>query len=398
MKPEKMTDEALKNLEDIPLTATVSGMTVFHLLAHIAALTAELAGARRVFDAEVSTLTAERDALQKKWDGAETELNAIQREANAAGAERDALRERVHDLGIQLQAEKAHCDAIRLDEQCARAELQRDVIEPLRRENADLEQRNADACAMLNELRERVQALEAEIERLKRNTREAQQYASEAVEERIAAESHLAAIRQRAGDVDTLAKVGETCAIMGSLDTGWDEAVHADVVERGDVQMLRDVSHGVARYVLGEDEAGRRQAATTARHPEGTVCMSPTCAQCATRHDPTTAEAFATVRAVLSGWSRVVGANSIVLDNYLSTLSLLERRMGASDKALRAILAWDDDGRQSGMTAIVTLARQALTNAPPVFTLEDVRAAMDDWCNREQLDEVSKRLVTLRKG
>lgn len=90
--------------------------------------------------------------------------------------------------------------------------------------------------------------------------------------------------------------------------------------------------------------------------------------------EPTTAEAFATVRQALEsvGYGRGQGC--------FSALTLLERRMGAMARAARAVLAEFDDARLSDLfgpeAAAIRGLRAALTDALPVFMLEEVEEAM----------------------
>lgn len=170
----------------------------------------------------------------------------------------------------------------------------------------------------------------AEIERLKRNTREAQQYASEAVEERNAAESALAAIRQRAGDADAV----------------WSAFVRGRVPSLSDM----DGALSVIRYVVGEDGAGPGRSHEWDGSPVEAA-------------EPTTAEAFATVRAELLHQQYPENGPT------MAALSLLERRMGAMERAARLVLG-------CGGVAGFDKLRSALTGGPPVFTLEEVERAL----------------------
>lgn len=96
--------------------------------------------------------------------------------------------------------------------------------------------------------------------------------------------------------------------------------------------------------------------------------------------EPATAEAFATLAKVLALAADRETAPSPrdALNNAKPLLSLLERRMGAMAHALRHIQRW----LNHETTALVpaSLKRDvtaALTDAPPVFTLEEAKALAD---------------------
>lgn len=93
-----------------------------------------------------------------------------------------------------------------------------------------------------------------------------------------------------------------------------------------------------------------------------------------TKKESTTAEAFATVLEAMRGDA---GINE--REAGRSALSLLERRMGAMSRALALVLEHGRVTREAlrGMPArFLVDVRAALTDAPPVFTLEEVREAM----------------------
>lgn len=82
---------------------------------------------------------------------------------------------------------------------------------------------------------------------------------------------------------------------------------------------------------------------------------------------PTTAVAFAKLRAEHAAWTDDA-------KRVLPLLSLLERRMAAQDAALRRYLAQYDE--KGGPTPDIDILRAALADAPPVFTLEEVRSVV----------------------
>jgi hypothetical protein len=262
-------------------------------------------------------------------------------------------------------------------------------------------------------LRERVCALEAEAT-IRRTQYEVAAARSEQVErerDRVrtnverwharaqAAEARLAAIRQRAGDTQRLINILEEKIGLGG--NAW--------------------LHAVVRYVLGEDESApsapqtgdmsehdkvlRSEAVAEGRlaregnskpgaspeagepcsncatgpavdplHPTGRCACGGdgTCAWCAdvarretlpadrASAEPSTAEAFATVREAVGGWPETFREVTWIL-------SLLERRMGALVRVAEGVLSIE----RCQPDWLKAEARSALTDTPPVFTLEE---------------------------
>lgn len=86
--------------------------------------------------------------------------------------------------------------------------------------------------------------------------------------------------------------------------------------------------------------------------------------------EPTTAEAFATVREALSlAFSCASGTDA------KTALALLERRMGAQERAIRDALAHGCIRDVASCVYCAALS-SALTDAPPAFSLEEVRQAV----------------------
>lgn len=85
--------------------------------------------------------------------------------------------------------------------------------------------------------------------------------------------------------------------------------------------------------------------------------------------EPTTAEAFAMLRAVAEKWVKPEHPDR---QTALSEVSLLERRMGAMGTLIREAIMGDRYVRKAWLER----AQTALTGAPPVFTLAEVRAAL----------------------
>jgi prefoldin subunit 5 len=367
MKPEKMTDEELGEVETRYTGSTIpEAADVRRLLAHIAAL------------------TAERDEAVRDCEAEEAIAGAAVRRADDTCAERDALRERIQVLEAELcdaqsDARKLEAEVVRLQDEVRASNSARDMAfdaaEFARNERDALRERMQALEAELYDAHSDARKLEAEVVRLQgavhhwegQNAIRADQASAlwrrfRALEDvAYPANATLAAIRQRAGDKDALVKVGEVCAIMGSPRAEWDDAIHEDVRQRGDVGTVRDVALGVVQYLLGEDAAGARHDALVL--PGGVVLEVPP--GFGLNSEPTTAEAFATVRDSIGLHEHDdVGQKT----EARSALSLLERRMGAMGRAAEKVLK-----RMGGLNMpCLNDLRAALADAPPVFTLEEV--------------------------
>lgn len=259
-----------------------------------------------------------------------------------------------------------------------------------------------DAQKERDALRERVRALEHELEQ--------ERTLSAHLQERTnTAERRLAAIRQRQGEVrDSIAELDEHC--------------QSTVLE-------------VLNTVVGEDATGaverwKQEASATVGSCARELGMPPPASP-----EPSTAEAFATLRRLLQ-----LHPDRPLRHASYAALSLLKLRMGAQDAALRlAITAheapWPETERnglcvgcgawtparhpeahdhKEGCTEEARChalrnpdwdsIRAALTDAPRVVTLEEVITAMhESWASgidiesRAELD-VLQRLAALRKG
>lgn len=203
-------------------------------------------------------------------------------------------------------------------------------------------------------LRERVR----EVERERDQWRESRYIAAG---ERHVAESRLSAIRQRAGESE------------------WVEGL-----------TRKHGVHAAIRYIVGDDATAQTCGNCEDVQPE----------TCATHPEPTTAEAFATVREALA----LVEAGSVDdVGTYYGahdSLSLLECRMGAQ---ARILAKWHTD-LLSVNPEFNDPAYNALADAPPVFTLEEVTHAMQhagsdmlgDDTMADFRDYVRERLTALR--
>jgi hypothetical protein len=201
------------------------------------------------------------------------------------------------------------------------------------------------------------------------------------------AESDLSAIRQRAGNTEARRRVAETCAIMGGPSSTWDGAVHADVVAGGHERMLHDVADGLASYILGEGAEAHEH-----RYRADGSCECGALVQESPASAPTTAEAFATVRTLVTGVPRGTEVSSVEGERLLS---LLERRMGALAREL-GLVASDLYHERFATAESRVKDLIALTDAPPVFTLEEVERLAAEHCSAGDASRLVRALAALR--
>jgi hypothetical protein len=273
---------------------------------------------------------------------------------------------------------------------------------------AGLEQERDTLRERVKVLEERVRSMDTENRRLAREER------------------RLAAIRQRAGDYSALIRT------------------YAATVAKGPGEGTRKAAvQAVARYILGEDAPApseNEQAPDVIAHVLGGDGCNPTSEMDGLRGEmaekpeptatatlgplwnahqevmrngvePTTAEAFATARAGLTDAKRgATVAGERAAEHVERTLSLLERRMGEMAWALDPFRAMaevlvrmrpdaPDDAvvRRTSISANSSHALTmgdcrrlaALTDAPPVFTLEEVEQVL----RREELGPATARRV-----
>lgn len=320
MTPEKMTDEQVRKV--LALVATAHPDCARSMGAHLATLEAELDDARQEATDDRESLEevlAERDALRKRCDAANKDLDEAHRGQDRAEGEAVRLRERVQALEAEVESRGRCIDGIdsMLEKACA-----------------------AGWECFPHTRRQRIEMLERD-------------------------ESRLSGIFQRAGDVIALRRVAE------------------DAMENRKPR-LSDAAKAVARYVVGEDGAGAAKAHDHS-YMAGCNDFCPPASP-----ESTTAEDFATVRAAipLSCTDQNKKASA--------ALSRLARRMGAMGCLLRRIAGtpsaaiedtdrletnwmtetvWRDDGADDTCPTAAEV-RDALTDAPAVFTLEEVKAAM----------------------
>lgn len=242
-------------------------------------------------------------------------------------------------------------------------------------------------------LRERVKALEQEraalIERDKAahdETRNATEERNGALSRALSAESTLAAIRQRAGKDGAM----------------WEVFNAEPSITKG----LR----AVARHILGED--GARASAMCdgdgRKRDDGDglkgwmKCGG--CASCA-EPDPTTAEAFATVRMTDERLRNLCeqdpGLDHDDAEEVLTELkrartaeTMLERRMGAMAGAMLRALADCACAPEECSTCVYL--KDALADAAPGFTLEEVERLAAEHCSAGDASRLVRALAASR--
>lgn len=243
---------------------------------------------------------------------------------------------------------------------------------------------------MLAALRERVTALEAEKEQWRASR-------FKAAQERHATESRLAAMRQRARDGEDamVARARDRFRRERSEGLGMDAALMATTID-------------TANYLLGDDApapsemSGLEGEMAEKWDERGCRPSCPGWLNSGHTHvepereeppaAPATSEAFATVReglAVLEHRSSGFADNKALRDSQYA-LSLLERRMGAQNDALREVLKL----HHRLPSDVIAQLQAALTDAPPVFTLEEVKEALG---RGSTVDEVVAILTALRR-
>jgi hypothetical protein len=375
VKPEKMTDEELAEAYRLLLSGNAESRRVAaeQVAAHIAAL------------------TAERDAALAKVTRAEANHAAIQGSLTETRVERDALRERVqaleHDVKGYGELMLLLGDAMGMG--------------------------SVTGMALVERARRLVKARDA-MDR-ERN---------EAALRMEAAESRLSGILQWAradpttpdaewwegyGDaqLEVRGLLGEDAPKAGGCV--WNQCTAASNDCLGGCRSKQEHDQYHRRAVAEEAERCPGPATCTCRPGHRrTDCPAlvgapsfPCCGgsdehppahtqDCSTREtpsEPSTAEAFATVREQLSAHAPCspFSSHQRSVAAGLDALSLLERRMGAQQRALRqGISALDSllgdsdlpDDIRPGVLAMQAM-RAALTSSPPVFTIEEVEKAVN---------------------
>jgi hypothetical protein len=118
--------------------------------------------------------------------------------------------------------------------------------------------------------------------------------------------------------------------------------------------------------------------------------------------EPTTAEAFATVREEVDALTSAANMPE-TFRKVVGLLSLLERRMGAMGRALALVREAhyppSDDHDTSGCRCVQCTVRDALTDAPPVFTREEVERAVRQHTgdSLDLAEAVTETLTAMRR-
>jgi hypothetical protein len=302
-------------------------------------------GAREKVRAHIAALAAERDEAVRQREATE--------QAYRGGLqERDTLRERAEVL--ERANEVGSAASLRWGEEHARAERAEERVRTLEAENAE--------------------------ERLKRGL--AEQAVTRSLQTAKTAESRLSDILQRqlAGEDAMVERARTRFRQARNEGLGLDAALMATTID-------------TARYVVGEDGAGAKQDEEPSPAQQDWDGQHP--------HDapedaaPTTPEAFAMLQRL---------ANEHIDDEarclFRGNRSLLERRMGAMDGAARRVVEVFDAAEHSGLGAAESNAldalETALTDAPPVFTLEEVEKAFREWKANPTVS-FSQALAALRR-
>jgi hypothetical protein len=356
--PEKMTPERLELM-----LGRCSEPMRSALRAHLAALEAER-------NATLAQGQADHRAIHEALGWAHfwhnQSLPEPYRGVTVLVAERDAFRERVQALEKDVASVTAERDTLRV------------MGSPTRLEQSD----PTDAPGLLDSLR-----------RWRAGARAANARA-------LAAESRLSAIRQRAGDV-------------GGLLGAWEAS-------NGSRFSIAQKLGAVARHIVKEDATG----ATVDGAREGPAHPEP-------EHDPSyapepsTVEAFVTVRMtderIRNLCEQEPGLDQDDAEEVLSELkrarsseSLLERRVGAMGQGVRRLAEGLDrfptpvgcsvetdtgaheECPRCELDALREMAHAALTDAPRVFTLEEVRKVLEWYLGATSTEEALQRLAALR--
>lgn len=384
-----MTDDYLWELQHIvdtsKPTAPFQRVTVMNLLGHIAAVTAERDAALAQGQADHRAI---HDALGwvHGWNGAD--LPSPWHGVVALIAKQDGWKTRVQELEREALKRTGEFDrdwtALRGENDTLRQQLQAMTTE---REHYKQMGPSAKDAGWLEPpeaamLRERVQALEKQVQEWALHADMHRQGRQNAEVRQRAAESRLAAIRQRAGDERRMAE--SLAPEKMSLVQRAIDRILGGVPERGDEQQAEAPTHAGREFIL---------------------------ALGANILEPTTAEAFDTQRLWLNALPPQSRADA------KANLSLLERRMGAMGRAaqlavsaLDALLGDSDlpSDDRPGVLAMQAL-RAALTDAPDVYTREEVdgvlrvvahqgsAARMDEPLMQGMRISVMERLTAMRR-
>lgn len=418
MKPEKMTDddvaEVLRGLRRYNLPGWVY-RDADRLSAHIAALTAERDEAKRMHAANVEAGCELAKAFDKAKVGSPADgvfircrallalVGELRERVQALEVERDdfqeqATRHHAHNVSLVAERNAAWKDADALRERVRTLDAERERLQKLCNQDADAKIHAQNAATArgwrLDAIRER--AMDVVEGRAPKHvyaseTRRAAYVLGEDCtcpnfprEMGDACPKHLGA-RPQVSELDGLdgEMVGlcEPSTVKASLKLDSNSESTTAILERpccggtgwtkgalcpwcSDCSTSAETARTVPVLPV-DDVADREMTALVAEQPKSPA-RGPIGA-------PTTVEAFATVRSEVEARARELRG----IEPYggraqraASSLFLLERRMGAMVRAARLVLGC---GGAAGFDEL----RAALTDAPPVFTLEEVDDAWD---------------------
>jgi len=236
--------------------------------------------------------------------------------------------------------------------------------------------------------RKRAEAAESRLAALEADGSYWKRTASSVDRELQAAHARLAAIRQRAGDIPRLIHAyqeGQGCASVARYIVGNAPEVCAKPSTVEGTHKLGTNS--------GPDENACGDCGKHVReHRDGG-----TAERCEARGEltePTTAEAFETVRQHCRIAARCGATASDAMDVVMDGLSLLECRMGAMKRALET---GHRCGRQLCDTCDASINAVLEIDAPPVYTLEEVRTAATTYLHWRPLADLMRDLSALRR-
>lgn len=256
---------------------------------------------------------------------------------------------RIADVPCNCGAQSRHETGVKLRAHIAAVTAERDALQrqrdnatghydDLRERVQTLEEQVADPHPLSWEAaRQRVHAAESRLAAIRATARTLQSMSLSAVMADEWSKQASALIREMAGDAGRPAAPPEAYHPSKGLDAGvFDETQQADTT-------------GCCYLLVGGCKAHRRPAPS----------------------DPTTPEAFAALKARRHWWAEngagTPAGNEARQD--IADLSLLERRIGAMERAARLVPGC---GGAAGFEEL----RFALTDAPAVFTLKEVQEAV----------------------
>lgn len=429
-KPEKMTDEELAGALD-SIEQACGSWNADHIRAHIAALTAERDEARGA----MLLAANERDALRERVQTLEAEVRCL---ADEMAGWRDCFRaleaEYQKVLLERLGPAESRLSAIR---QRARSKTAIDrglqTYEAARQGMGRLSSVAEAVCAAINHVvGEDATGAGGCINQQPRSPESVR---------------HLEQIAQSADHhAQTLAANDETCECVAGEMCSLCQSESADELNSSLATAERQPASAMDGLEWKMAQPVSPEPSTDPMHPSGhcTCAGEGTCAWCSrvrctgcglagvdlcatceaeakrsqdAAAEPTTAEAFATVRATFQGWMGVLlhaGAHDKAIRDdgaaALSALSLLERRLGAMAKRARderrmvELLFHSVKAGHAGrqMDAHLDTVERwmenapALTDAPRVVTLGEVDRAVARRLNTAERADVQAFLTALR--